>query len=99
MNVGQLRRLLRTLPPTMWVLLSDSQGAFNAREDDFTQVETTGQWGPVALVISPFEPPLRRRRRIKPAEHMRPIARVRARQCWLASKHRRDARAATRGMS
>lgn len=57
MTVRQLRRLLRTLSPAMWVLLSDLEGAFSAREDDFLRVETTGQWGPVALVISLFEPP------------------------------------------
>mgnify|MGYP003575153522 CR=1 FL=1 len=97
MNIGQLRRLLRTLPTTMTVLLSDSQGAFSARQDDFVRVEMTGQWGPVALVISPFEPPFRRHRRFMPREAMRPIERVRAHRRWVQAQRRREAWAFNRG--
>ena len=91
MTVVQLRRLLRTLPPEMKVLLGDLEGIFSAHVDDFEQLELSGQWGPTALVITPNKLPFRRYRPFKPAENLRPIERVRAHQCWLASKLQRDA--------
>lgn len=91
MNVAQLHRLLRTLPPEMRVLLEDLEGIFSAHEDDFEQLELSGQWGPKALVITPHKPPCRRYRPFKPAEKSRPIERIRAHQRWIASKPKRDA--------
>jgi hypothetical protein len=91
MKVIQLRRLLRTLPPEMKVLLEDLEGIFGAHEDDFAQLELPGAWGPKALVISPCKPPLRRPRPFKPAEASHPIERLRAHQHWVASKPQRDA--------
>ncbi len=91
MKVIQLRRLLRTLPPEMKVLLEDLEGIFGAHVDDFEQLELTGQWGPKALVITPHKPPFRRHRPFKPAEKSRPIERVRAHQRWIASKPQREA--------
>lgn len=90
MRVAQLRRLLRTLPPDMKVLLEDLEGSFSAHEDDFEQLELTGQWGPKALVITPHKPPRTRHRPFKPAEKAHPMERVRAHQRWLASKPQRD---------
>ena len=91
MKVIQLRRLLRTLSPEMKVLLGDLEGIFSAHEDDFEQLELTGQWGPRALVITPHKPPFKRHRPFKPAEKSRPIERLRAHQRWVASKPQRDA--------
>lgn len=90
MRVAQLRRLLRTLPPDMKVLVEDLEGSFSAHEDDFEQLELTGQWGPKALVITPHKPPRNRHRPFKPAEKAHPMERVRAHQRWLASKPQRD---------
>lgn len=91
MKVIQLRRLLRTLPPDMKVLLEDLEGISGAHEDDFEQLELSGQWGPKALVITPYKLPFRRHRPFKPAEKSRPIVRLRAHQHWVASKPQRDA--------
>jgi hypothetical protein len=91
MKVIQLRRLLRTLPPDMTVLLEDLEGISGAHEDDFEQLELSGQWGPKALVITPYKLPFRRHRPFKPAEKSRPIVRLRAHQHWVASKPQRDA--------
>jgi hypothetical protein len=91
MKVIQLRRLLRTLSPEMNVLLEDLDGIFSAHEDDFEQLELCGQWGPKALVITPYKPPFRRHRPFKPAEKSRPIVRLRAHRHWVASKPQRDA--------
>jgi hypothetical protein len=91
MKVIQLRRLLRTLPPGMKVLLADMEGIFSAHDDDFEQLELSGEWGPKALVITPYKPPFRRHRPFKPAEESRPIERLRAQQRWAASSARRDA--------
>ena len=91
MKVVQLRRLLRTLPPEMKVLLGDLEGIFSAHVDDFEQLELSGQWGPTALVITPNKLPFRRRRPFRPAEKSRPIERMRAHQRWVASKPQRDA--------
>lgn len=91
MKVVQLRRLLKTLPSDMHVLVKEAVGICGAHESDFSQLELTGQWGPKALLISPQEPPFRRHRPFKPAEKSRPIERVRAHQHWVASKPQRDA--------
>lgn len=91
MKVIQLRRLLRTLPPGMKVLLEDLEGISGAYEDDFAQLEFSGHWGPKALVISPHKLPSRRHRPFKPAEKSHPIVRLRAHQHWVASKPQRDA--------
>lgn len=94
MKVVQLRRLLRTLPSEMHVLIKEAEGIYGAHDSDFSQLELTGQWGPKALVISPQEASLRRHRPFKPAERSRPIERVRAHQHWVASKFQREAWAA-----
>lgn len=94
MRVVQLRRLLRTLPSEMHVLVKEGVGIYGAHESDFSQLELTGQWGPTALLISPQEPPFRRHRPFKPTERSRPIERVRAHQHWVASKPQREAWAA-----
>lgn len=60
MKVVQLRRLLRTLPSEMHVLIKEAKGIYGAHDSDFSQLELTGQWGPKALVISPQEPSVRR---------------------------------------
>lgn len=91
MKVIQLRRMLRTLPSGMKVLLEDLEGISGAHEDDFAQLELSGAWGPKALVISPYKLPFRRHRPFKPAERSRPIVRLRAHQHWVASKPQRDA--------
>lgn len=91
MKVIQLRRLLWTLPPAMKVLLEDLEGIAGAHEDDFSQLELSGAWGPKALVISPYKLPFRRHRPFKPTEESRPIERLRANQHWAASKPQRDA--------
>ena len=91
MKVIQLRRLLRTLPPDMKVLLEDLEGISGAHEDDFAQLELSGAWGPKALVVSPYKLPFRRHRPFKPAGKSRPIERLRAHQHWVASKPQRDA--------
>lgn len=91
MNVAQLRRLLRTLPPDMKVLLHDLEGIFGAHEDDFEQLDLVGQWGPRALVVVPCRPSFKSCRSFKPAEKSRPIERLRAHQHWVASKPQRDA--------
>lgn len=91
MRVVQLRRLLRTLPTEMKVLLADMEGIFSAHGDDFELLELSGDWGPKALVITPHNPPFMRHRPFKPAEASRPIERLRAYQRWVASKPRRDA--------
>ena len=91
MKVVQLRRMLRTLPSEMKVLLGDLEGIFSAHEDNFEQLELSGQWGPKALVITPNQLPFRRHRPFKPAKKSRPIERVRAHQRWVASKPQRDA--------
>ena len=94
MKVLQLRRLLKTLPPEMHVLIKEGVGIYGAHESDFYQLELTGQWGPKALLISPQEPPFRRHRPFKPPEKSRPIERVRAHQHRAASKPQREAWAA-----
>lgn len=94
MKVIQLRRLLRTLPSEMHVLIKEAVGIYGAHESDFSQLELAGQWGPKALLISPHELPFRRHRPFKSAEKSRPIERVRAHQHWVASKPQREAWAA-----
>lgn len=94
MKVAQLRRLLRTLPSEMHVLVKDAVGIYGAHESDFSQLELTGQWRPKALLISSQELPLKRHRPFQPAEKSRPIERVRAHQHWVASKPQREAWAA-----
>jgi hypothetical protein len=94
MKVIQLRRMLRTLPSEMHVLIKETVGVYGAHESDFSQLELTGQWGPKALLISPHELPFRRHRPFKPAEKSRPIERVREHQHWVASKPQREAWAA-----
>lgn len=91
MKVIQLRRLLRTLPPDLAVLLEDLEGVSGAHEDDFRQLELSGQWGPKALVIGPYMLPLRRHQPFKRVEKSRPIERLRAHRRWVASKPQRDA--------
>lgn len=91
MKVAQLRRLLRTLPPEMKVLLEDLEGIFSGHEGDFERVELAGQWGPKALVITPCRPPFTRHQPFVRTEKSRPIERLRAQQRWIASKPQRDA--------
>lgn len=91
MNIAQLRRLLRTLAQEMRVFLEDLEGISSAHEDEFGQLELSGQWGPEASVITLHKPPYMRHRPFKPAEKARPIERVRAHQRWVASKPQRDA--------
>jgi hypothetical protein len=90
MRVVQLRRLLRTMPSEMHVLVKEAVGIYGAHESDFSQLELTGQWGPKALLISTQELPFRRHQPFKPAEKSRPIERVRAHQHWVASKPQRE---------
>jgi len=75
----------------MKVLLQDPEGIFSAHEDDFAQLELSGQWGPKALVITPCNPAFKRHRPFKPVEKSRPIEHLRAHQRWVASKPQRDA--------
>jgi len=52
MKVIQLWRLLRTQQQDMRVLLKNLEGISGAHEDDFEQLELSGQWGPKALVLT-----------------------------------------------
>lgn len=93
-KVEQLRRFLRQLPADMAVLQEDAVSVFAARAEDFMQIELHGKRGPTALLISSHRVPPFGHRPFQPAEKMRPMQRVRAREVWVEAERRRHAREA-----
>lgn len=94
MKVLQLRRLLRTLPSEMHVLIKEAEGIYGAHDSDFSQLELTGQMGPQSFGDIAPRAVSQTPSTINPAERSRPIERVRAHQHWVASKSQREAWAA-----
>lgn len=80
MNVGQLQRLLRTLPKGMAVLLEGIAGPYVSDSSDFRIQDFRGRWGPKAVVVTPLASTPGREPRRRPKQRLRPIERLRTRQ-------------------